>query len=65
MQFIRKKIFLMNVLFQEIRMIDTLDGWESVDGLVLALCAEARDFALAGNLEDAEKQLRRAIAFEF
>ena len=43
-------------------MIDTLDGWESVDSLAIALCLEARDFALEGNLEDAERQLRRALA---
>lgn len=45
-------------------MINTLDGWESVSGLALALCLEARDFILEGNLESAEKQLRRAIAFD-
>jgi hypothetical protein len=45
-------------------MIDTLDDWESVDNLALALCLEAREFALTGDLETAEKQLRRAIAFD-
>ena len=45
-------------------MIDSLDGWESVDGLAMALCLEARTLAMEGNLEAAEKQLRRAIAFD-
>ena len=45
-------------------MIDNLDGWESVSGLALALSLEARKFALEENFEDAEKQLRRAIAFD-
>lgn len=43
-------------------MIESLDGWESVDSLALALSLEGRMFASEGNLEDAEKQLRRAIA---
>ena len=43
-------------------MIESLDGWESVDELALALSLEGRMFASEGNLEDAEKQLRRAIA---
>ena len=45
-------------------MIDSLDGWESVSGLALALSLEGRNFAREGNFEDAEKQLRRAIAFD-
>jgi hypothetical protein len=45
-------------------MIDSLEGWESVSGLALALCLEGRRFAFDGNFEDAEKQLRRAIAFD-
>jgi hypothetical protein len=51
-------------IIQETLMIDTLDGWESVDNLAMALCLEARDFVLEGNFEAAEKQLRRAIAFD-
>ena len=45
-------------------MIDTLDGWESIDGLALALCLEARALVVEGDLAAAEKQLRRAIAFD-
>jgi tetratricopeptide (TPR) repeat protein len=45
-------------------MIDTLDGWESVSSLALALSEEARVLASEGNLAEAEKQLRRAIAFD-
>ena len=45
-------------------MINSLDGWESVTGLALALSLEARMFASEGNFEDAERQLRRAIAFD-
>ncbi len=45
-------------------MIESLDGWESAHGLAQALCLEARDFLLKGDLQSAEKQLRRAIAFD-
>jgi uncharacterized protein HemY len=45
-------------------MIDSLDGWESVDDLALALSLEGRLFASEGNYAEAEKQLRRAIAFD-
>ena len=43
-------------------MIDDCEGWESLDGLAMALCLEARDFILEGDMENAEKQLRRALA---
>ncbi len=45
-------------------MIDNFDGWESVDSLALALSLEGRRFANAENFEEAERQLRRAIAFD-
>jgi hypothetical protein len=45
-------------------MINTLDDWESVENLALALCVEARDFLRCGDFEAAEKQLRRAIAVD-
>lgn len=43
-------------------MIENPEDWESVQGLALALCLEARDFLRGGDLESAERQLRRAIA---
>ena len=45
-------------------MIDTFDGWESVEGLALALSQEARKLLLEDDLAGAETQLRRAIAFD-
>lgn len=45
-------------------MIDNLDDWDSVSSLSLALSFEGRDLAQDKNFEDAEKQLRRAIAFD-
>ena len=45
-------------------MINTLDGWESINGLAFALSLEGRRFVREGNFHDAEKQLRRAIAID-